>query len=211
LVLFVAAYSSYLVLTQVTTAIDPLNSRLLVPLYVPGVVLAAVAVDQLSSVVRSELGTRVIRIAGVVLVVWIAGQALTSAREVRYYRHDEDRYGVASSSEASLVAAVGRLPSGGVVYSNSPDLIWGVVHREPVINSPARIPYRTQQHVPVSEEFLLDAACRRTYLAWFKRPDGSLYTPTQLSTFARLDVMSEDGDGALYRVTRTSPRSGCRS
>jgi hypothetical protein len=213
LVVFTIGYASYIVIAQVTTAISPLDNRLLSPLYVPMVVLAVIALERCSNVLRPRVGTRALRVTGAVVLVLFTWQVITSARELRSATEDGAEYASSMWRDSTLVAAVGRLPAAAVVYSNQPPAIWAGLQRNQVINTPPRVTYRTDQRVDVAEQFLRDTACRPTYVAWFTigDPVPNLYSPAQLERVARFEVVSKTHDGTLFRARRNAPRSECHS
>lgn len=201
LVVFVGVYGAYLVVTQLSTAIDPLDTRLASPLWAPLVVLAAVALD--GSLARTGDGVLVRRCVGVVATLLLVVQLGAFVREATSSTLADIRDGVRSPASSELVAGVAALPAGTTLYSNGDRGLWEALRGTPaadlvVQGSPRRTPYRSDLRLPVPASFL-DSACRRPYLAWFDMADFHL-DPDELADHVSLTTVDTFADGTIYRI-----------
>lgn len=194
--IFAAAYVSYVVAAQLLTAIDPINTRLLAPVFVPLVVLATTAADYLVE----GAGARVC--LGAVLLTLVSLHALQAFSIVR----DGPSWGypLLTADDSKLAAAVAELPSGARIYSNAPDAIWTLTGRQPVSQAPwARAP-RSEETIEVPREFLDQVRCREVYLVWFEDSWRShFWTPEDLREIVALNPVAQVDDGTVYRVSPT--------
>ena len=110
-----------------------IGSRMLAPLVVPTVLLAAIGVDRRGTIAADRRRSRRIRLAAtavgvVVLAGWILDAVDTTAAA--------HRDGIGGRSEfwrrAALVADLASIPPDGVVVSNEPGPVWAVTGRPAV-------------------------------------------------------------------------------
>lgn len=196
-VVFGFVYVVYLIAAQLTTAFDQVNSRLLIPIFVPLVVVVCVVLEQLLNAVSTKL--RRVAVSVLMLAVVLQGVSFVNGA----VSGSTTGVGYASSEwkESELVAVTGRLPTSAVIYSSTPDGIWAVTRREPVMLSPRLNSYRSSRLVDeIPPAFLRDAACSEAYLAWFDDARTYLRTPEQLSEIATLEPLARTSDGTLYRL-----------
>ena len=81
MVLFVGTYAVWLVASELTTEIDAPGTRLMSPLYVPLLVIAAVTVDRLWMLVPKSRRRHILPIGAVLLSLLTIDQGLAFARE----------------------------------------------------------------------------------------------------------------------------------
>ena len=195
---FVVGYLAYMVVSELTTRIDPVNTRLLAPVFAPSVVLAAIAVQEL--VARDWRGHRrlVTRGLGVALVLWLGVSLTASAARARHVGQAGQVYSSESWQHSELAARVRDLPQESFVFSNHPDGIYYVASRQPIYLSPAA------DSIPSPEKVfrrqLNDSSS--VYLAWYTNSfRGSILTPGELRRRGlSLEPVTKTSDGVLYRV-----------
>jgi hypothetical protein len=195
---FVVSYLAYMVVGELTTSIDPLNTRLLAPAFAPSVVLAAIAVQELVTLDWRGSRRLVTRGLGVALVLWLGGSLAASAVRARHLGQAGQVYSSKSWQDSDLAARVRELPRAVVVFSNHPDGIYSVAGRQPVYLSPVK------GFVPSPDEArrrrLRDAP--GAYLAWYRNSfRGQALTPGELRRRGlSLEPVTKTSDGVLYRV-----------
>lgn len=195
---FGLGYTAYLVLAQLTTAFDGINSRLLSPIFVPLVVAVAVAIDRLAALTSERLR----RAVAVVLIGVVAVQAIAFVNDAVEAGRNGRGYARSAWQQSELADAVAELPDGVAIYASQPDGIWAATGRELVQMSPQlRALSSSDELVEISAEFLSAAACGEAYLAWFDS-NGRRYlrTPEQLAEVVTLTPVAESDDGTLYRL-----------
>jgi hypothetical protein len=117
LAVFSVAYLAVLLASAATTTIDPLDDRLLAPLFVPLVVLVVRTADEITP--RLARGALVIA-AGSAL--WALGQAVRSFDELEDLHRDGGGYAAARWQQSPTARSVPA--AGGLRYSNAPDALW---------------------------------------------------------------------------------------
>ena len=207
--LFIICYSTYLVLAEMVTAIDGIDSRLMSPLLVPLVVLLAVAVDR--SRFRRQARIRVQRLLTLIVAIGVTASILTVAKLAT----QPQGFAAREWRDSELIQAVRDLAPSAVIYSNYPDAIWAVSSRQPVYQAPLRTEYPSRRAAMKPRGFLTEVACHFTYLAWFSGgpAEGRPYvkTPSDLTRLVRVHRIQKTPDGSLYRLTsaRWDRRKSC--
>jgi len=197
-VVFGTGYTAYLVLAQLTTAFDGINSRLLSPIFVPLVIVAAVVLDRLASITPQRLRF----IVGVAIVGIIGVQALSFVNDTAQAARSGRGYSGAEWQQSELAAAVADLPGSAAVYASQPDAIWAATGRGLVSMSPRmRALSSTNELVEIPPDFITASNCGQAYLALFDANTRKyLRTPEQLAEVVTLTPVAEYPDGTLYRL-----------
>jgi hypothetical protein len=191
LVTFVIAYLVYITVSELTTSIDRIGSRLLSPIFAPSVVIGAIALQEVLGANRSDRH-RLLRwvTAGLsaTLVLWLAASLRSSVATARKSAAMGQGYTSTSWRTSELATVVRRLPLRSLVFSNADDGLYYVSRHQPVFSSRAL----RARPAPLS----------RAYLAWYARASDGGATPTELRGlgFALCEVATTK-DGTLYRLT----------
>jgi hypothetical protein len=196
---FLVGYGAYLVAAKLRTPIDALDTRLLSPLLVPGLIALGVLADRVSTASRPPLRSW-LRGAGLVLLALVLiSQATSFVRTWRATRFVSRS--AAAAPLSPLTRAALALKPGAPIYTDTPESIWLGGHRQPLYFSPEQHPYQSTGTEPIPAAFLRAAACRTGYLAWYEAtPRSYLYTPEQLSRDVTLTPVATEPDGTLYRL-----------
>lgn len=197
---FVTLYATFLAATQLTTAVDLVDSRLMSPLYVPLIVLGAVGLDRLAARVPERRAGVVVGGVAAVLVALLAVQTALFARSVRASAVNGEDYTARAWQNSPTVEAARRLPTDTAVYSNSPGGVWAATRREPVRRTPQARSYRSDESYEVPESFVRNTTCRESYLVWFDLKNDFHHSPAELARYVELDPVRVASDGAVYRI-----------
>jgi hypothetical protein len=180
----VGGYVAYLVVSELVTKIDPLGTRFLSPIYVPLLVLAAVAVEALLAD-RRHWG---IIGAATIVALWSIGSLVKS---VSYASQTRGGFAASNWASADFLAAVDALPSNSRIVSNVGDGIYYTTGREPIAlgpRDPATLRAAVRAGAPV-------------YLAWHVPNHRDVARPAQLRRDGfTLDAVARVPDGVVYRV-----------
>ena len=193
--------------------------RFLTPLYLPLVVVVAVAADGLLAFLR-EGGMRdgatarrwraARRLAGVALIagmtLWLVGQAVPNARAVAYANSDEFQGGYTTHPwlNSPTLRFVDEYPMDGIVYGNRPEVVY-LRNTGEALHIPLNLYRYEGGHVARLADWLVEAE-DGAWLVWFKRRGDGVYLPDaylpQMRVMARLRPVAEFVDGAIFRVDR---------
>lgn len=193
---FGLGYTAYLALAQLTTAFDPINSRLLSPIFIPLVVAVTVAIDRMAVLTPGRLR----RATAVVLIGVVAVQGASFAIDTVRWGTDGKGFATLKWQESELAAAAAKLPDQASVYSNRSVGLWAATGRAPLLDAPRATAYRSSQETPVPGAFIEAADCGETYLAWFTESAKKAGPPEELTEVVTLTPVSEFDDGTLYRL-----------
>ena len=176
--------------------------RYYLPVYVPLVVMAAVACDQLLRLPRARMpGARIGSVpllpAGILLVMslWVAYQVPGLAREMRR-EHPLDADVAARWADAALLRPLRELPPGEPLLSNAPHLLRA--HLD------ARGDYRMLDREYAAAVASIEAAPPGTRVVWFHLRAGNLrfaYGAPELRGLPGLEAAVERRDGIVFRAT----------
>lgn len=219
IVIFVGGYSGYLIAAQLVTAIDPLGTRLMAPLFVPMVVLAVVVGEAAVSALRSRAGgsapdlSRAKAVGAVIAVALVAVLMIQSVLFVLQVWESGSggvEYADREWTTSEFVEAGRSVPADASFYSNVPAGLWSVLRREPITRSPEQKARRSPDQVTMSQEFLEAVACTDAYLLWYDKGQGDyLFTPEELKSYVDLEVVKNPEDGTLYRLSSTADTFEC--
>lgn len=212
-VLLVAAvtYVLYLYAAELSTAIDPIDSRLLVPIYVPCVVLLVGLVDAvLSSHSLSNKSKQYTRLA---LVVFLCGQVLISLALVGDFALEGREFTATPWRTSPLVAASKTLVGVTAYYTNNPSGLWARLGEENIFALPESVSQARK-----------DLSCPGARVVFFTAPPGVYYggsnaVTSQISSVTLKTLKTElneksifvDSQGELLRPAKNmSARPHCR-
>src|SRR5439155_10078674 len=132
----VGAYSAFILVAKVVTNLDPVDTRLLSPLFIPLLVLGVVAIERLDLLMPARARSLITPVVVALLVLFMLGQALVFTREVRRSTLGGRGYASRSWQSSALANAAKEVPPTALLYSNDPWGIWAVDGREPILFSP---------------------------------------------------------------------------
>jgi hypothetical protein len=210
LLTFTLVYSFFIVASSVTTFIDRPSDRFLSPLFVPLVVLGAIALEYAGT--RRVGSYRTVGLAVVALAILglAADNAASTVREAARLHGKGTQYTTSVWRRSQLATEVKKLPDTVVVYSDAPRGLWAVSHHQPIYFPPAHVNMRLERVTVHSRRLLMQtAACRPTYLAWFWAYGDGVSSPTVLANYVTVSPVRTLRDGTLYRIGGASPPRKC--
>lgn len=212
--LFVLVYVAYMLWAQLTTALDAINSRLLSPIYVPILLIAAACVEWVVVRLRSRSQSLVLP-AMLVLAVFVLGQAAMTLRDVRTGMNQGLAFNSLEWTRSKLSQAAASVRDGAdeVFYANSPSGLWAATSIQPISDIPIR-GYRGTATEGELREFAEQVTCAGAdvYLTMYDRARNPMYTNPytieELETVVDLKVVATEADGVLYAVEPATDAEG---
>ncbi len=200
LALLVVVYVVYLAGSASVVAFGAIsNTRFMVPVFVPAVVIGAWMFEH----VRQRVGRQdVRRTITVVAAAWVALNVVWfAARAVRSAQDGAGGYANARYHNSQILKDVKRLDASIPAFSNDAPAVSLFVDRD-VRPSVARTYFQSDDQTGRLADFVRFVGCHaRVQLIWFlPNPRPYLYTPPQLSLKVRLDVVVKRADGVIYDV-----------
>lgn len=205
LVALVTIYGVYLVASASVVAFAAINTRLLVPIFVPIVVLVAWLFEEVRPAIRRPAIRMAITgaaLAWVVLsVVWFAGRAADSAE------NGAGGYASARWHNSQLLRAVRTLDFSVPTFSNDAPAISFFTGKHA---RAAAEKTRFQSDDPLAgglRDFVKVVQCQQhVTLVWFTpNPRPYMYDPEQLSASVALKPVLQTPDGVIYDVSPRKP------
>jgi hypothetical protein len=200
LTLLVVVYVIYLAGSASVVAFGAIsNTRFMVPVFVPSVVIGAWMFEHVRERIKREDVRRAVTIvagAWVALnVVWFAGRAVRSAQD------GAGGYATARYHNSQILKDAKRLDSSIPAFSNDAPAVSLFVGRD-VRPSVAKTYFQSDDQTGRLGAFVHLVDCRaRVQLIWLlPNPRPYLYTPAQLSQRVRLNVVVKRADGIIYDV-----------
>ncbi len=204
LTLLVVVYVVYLAGSASVIAFGAIsNTRFMVPVFVPAVVIGAWMFEHVRQRVRSADVRRAITVvaaAWVALnVVWFAARAVRSAQD------GAGGYASARYHDSQILKDVKRLDVSIPAFSNDVPAVSLFASRD-VRSSVARTYFQSDDQTGRLGDFVRFVGCHaRVQLIWFlPNPRPYLYTPGQLAQKVRLTVVVKRADGIIYDLTPLS-------
>jgi hypothetical protein len=205
LVIFIVAYSVFLLVSKCFfDAATPLDYRLLSPVFVAALTVAALLLPRLAS---AAPGVRLIPSALCLLA--IVAVYLFSAADFLDKSHREGQgYAARAWRDSPLVARLKALPGGLLVFSNDPDAIDYLTGR-PAVWLPNKIDTLTRRpndgYEPELAEMGEQLKKRAAVIVYFSAI-GHTFVPTQQELLDRfsLRAVAQEQDGVIYETAATA-------
>ena len=204
---FSIAYTAFIVWTSKTTAYDPIDDRLLSPLYPSLIILTAALLKPqtwCNQIVRS------FAIGAFCLLCVVAPLRATCLQVNRNASHGAGGYNSRDWQESETVTYFrqNKLPKQERVFSNTPEAL-SILADVSARMSPARREYNSEVPTGVSEDNLFrrysdfDGAL----LVWFQPNRGNfLFTLEELQNICDLKEIKALSDGTIYRIRGSKKR-----
>jgi hypothetical protein len=206
-VIFIAVYTVALEISSATTAYDPINYRLVSPLYVPTIVLVLSFVQKLAEPMERLFSKKDITRSLIVLSVILLLPALASNIGISRLRitqgagmYNTDRW---QHSEIVLYLRSHALDSHYPVYSNSADALY-ILTTVDARMSPAKTAYNSPVRLNTLSD--LDGSWPEVptaYLVWFDNSGRDfLFTFDELEAIVDVQSCGHFSDGTICLVSR---------
>ncbi len=203
---FVGTYSAF-VLTAGKVSGASVETRTVMPIYVPLVIIAAWLIENARTLALRRgrhpffPGRRAGLAIGVAFLlfygVWFAQNAWSDGTGRGYYNGP-------TVVDAPLARTVQHLPADALVVSNSPWALYYASGHQPIVAQPGPL-VPAASLVPATIQQLLHAACAQpVYVAWYGRPGTE--APTRVFPGLVLHSIHAVHDGTLYKL---SARTTC--
>jgi hypothetical protein len=205
LVLFVAVYVGYLVGTASLVAFGPIQTRFLIGVYVPLVVIGAWLFERAAR--RLDEQGRAVFTA--LVLVWIGCNVVWfGARAVEASRNGAGGYASRVWHESELMDDVAALDDDEPLVTNDSKAIEMFTGRQ-VAESVARTYVGSSTSTGDLAAFVAAVECEgRVGLVWFEGPGtrGRLFSPRALRRRLNVEPRIEREDGVIYDLTPREPR-----
>jgi hypothetical protein len=196
---FVLSYFGYMVWARTTSGFDPLSSRLMLPLLLPGALIVLWLVERLASTRVTATSRNVV--LALPLVV-LAPAVIAGFGEARSVRDAGNEYTNAAVREFTSSPILDKIPSECSLVSNDPWLLW-LTDREAQL-TPERV-----RELAIPPSMSLDdlarlAATSDVCLVWLNTGSTVFYEPDALQAVVGVEQIATDGFTTIYRLP---PRS----
>jgi hypothetical protein len=206
----VIVVSTLFVVVSHKTSGSDLSPRLLLPMWIPTIVLGAWLLDNLLTAGRRCHHDLLTRFVAIAMVGFLAGSMVWFIQQVAKGTDGTYRYSSTPSSE--IRSALAQLPGSARILSNNPWHVYLATDKQPVFLAPMKV-RPSFSHRPMSARAVTGTLCTRpVYVLWF----DSSPTTQQRSVRALLGegqlaltrVRRVDG-GTLYAIGRTDRSPAC--
>jgi hypothetical protein len=201
---FIVVYVIYLIGSASVVAFAAIDTRFMVPVYVPLVVFGAWAFER----IKGRLPTPRLRAFATVLgVIWIIANGLWfTGRAISYSRNGAGGYATERFQDSHILQDADRLDLTTLTVSNDPFAMSVLLDKNVRLSVAARY-FNSNSKATQLPAFLETIACaKHARLIWFEPNDRAyLYTPEELQGSLVLTPIVTRRDGAIYDVR---PRPG---
>jgi hypothetical protein len=205
LAIFVVAYVVFLLVSMTFfDALIPLNTRLLMPIYPPLLVLATAGALLIWDEVRASRWRAATALALLVLIAPVIVNAAGTAHWAQARHRKGQGYLSAAWRESEIIAEVRKVPEATPICSNAPDAIYVLTGRRvywlPTTQSRKRAQKNQRLGAAVAQMAQrLGPGGIIVYLAEVDRSDF-IASPGDLSGYLKLIKIKEVSDGQMYRI-----------
>jgi hypothetical protein len=196
LAVFVLCYSGYMVWARTTSGFDPLNSRLMLPIVLPAVLLVLSLVERGSTAVGRDLARGVVLALPAVLLLPLALNGVDTLRT----SHDVgNEYTNAAVRQFVASPILRQVPDDCALVSNDPWLLW-------LAGFEAQLSPESDREVAIPQSMTLDeftalASSQSICLVWLDTGSTVFYTPKELADVVRAQPIASDDFATIYRVS----------
>jgi hypothetical protein len=206
LVYFILLYTSGLIASATRIAFDPINHRLLAPIYVPFMLLVLFTIDNIAqSFSRMHFLKQALTVfLPIGFGLWLVYPFLYSGDLViNSIRNGAGGYSSKAWMNSELISYLKQHPLRGSVYSNAPHAIY-ILTGMSARPSPSKHSRDNSFISPVDDFQQLKksvASGNDTYVVWFENePLLSFYNIQELRSVFDLESVVKTSDGAIYLI-----------
>ena len=199
---FVVLYVAYLWFSELSTAINDVTTRLLVPVFAPIAVLAVVAIDAILDLDALRKRQWLSVVTAGVLVLGLGVFASKAVRHAQFVnRSGSDGSMPRASVVPDLVSALRTLPAGTPLYSNDPIDLYFATEHQPISFPNPGFPNSADKRYANRDGRGSDAPL---VLAWKEpNPKPALLSPDQLRDRGlTLDSVVTANGWTIYRMSK---------
>jgi len=210
IVVFVAFYLTFLIISSTTTAYDAIGDRFLSPIYVPLTILFLNLVQVMAEPFRGQIANKGLDFILIMsLLIWLLAYPI---RNVTISALNLAQTGQGYSSKAWVESQTVRyliqhrsLESQCAIYSNAPDAAYILADLTTKM-SPAKTFYNSPEKmndIANIESVWLQDDRNKTCLVWFDMVDRKyLFTIDELQTVVNMNLIARFNDGAIYTISQ---------
>ena len=207
LILLASIYVLFLAVSSSVAAYDPIDDRLLSPVYVPLTLFLLILLQALVDPYRRRFSKRLVdSFLAIGISVWLVFSIRSTVFSAADLNSNGQGYSgrVWKDSETVRYLVQHRaLGSGCMLYSNGPDVSY-ILAYPPTKMSPAKMEYNSPETVTCVDS-LRDSWPEESnvYLVWFDRIRRNyLFTVDELRSIANVELIASLEDGDVYSITR---------
>lgn len=196
---YLAVYLAFLIYGHLTATVDPVDFRLLAPVFTTGLILVCYAL--LTLVAAHGAAWRVVAVAALALTL-VANLISLVPRAARSTAADNELYNSPAMRDSALAASLAGLPPGGIAATDPVRAYW-VSGRVPSVQIPRRDYYWPPARTAADLEALRRAAAsKRIAFAAFFDLDTTAVTPRDVQDAGiGLRLLRTFADGSLWAVS----------
>lgn len=206
LIVFVAIYIAFLILSSTTTAYDKIDSRLLSPIYIPVTLLLLLFIEKLIKLLKIYTSSRLIAILPVAgIFIWFLYYPVkVTFAELNYRREfGAGGYNTKEWKESKLInyLQIDKLNNKNNLYSNAPDALY-ILTDIKSLSIPFKTAYNSDKRVNSLDEL------KKTWLKndtaniiWFNKIDRKfLFSIYELQQISDIQLIKSFSGGEIYQA-----------
>jgi len=202
-----ASFSCVYIVSLIITAeiiLIPLCFRLLVPIYVPLMILIFFTISNIPQLVNQHFFKKASNLFLIFIVtLWLVFSFLRVVKHTRYYlQNGAGGYSTVGWRNSELIRYLGEHPLNGYVFSNYSQGIYLLTGMYTRLSRPKYIYYFTKRaKVELLRYRSSKTRDRNTYLVWFEnKPGEDAYSPRKPHYVVGMKIVTKKSDGAIYLV-----------
>ncbi|NSW91617.1 MAG: hypothetical protein HPY74_13250 [Firmicutes bacterium] len=197
---FSFVYVGYLIISASAVAFDSINSRLLVPVYVPLIMTIFFTLNDIIALQNGKIRNIVIKCLFIVFYsIWLLYPISEITVSTRYSH--EKGAGILASEwwiNSGLMDYIRKLPGENRVYSNFPDAVY--IHTGKKAGYTPKKEGLAPYGLDKFKKSVENSDC--IYIAWFNMDTiNNIYCIDELKDYFTIQVVEKFPDGVIYKIT----------
>ena len=188
------SYSLFLIVSTAGVKVDPVNSRMLSPIFPLVILVVLVLVDSLvASIQRHAVIRKVLLVTG---VCWLLYPSVWIVSRLTRWKEDGIGYASRQYSESQLLSWLIDHPLTSPLMSNDPEAVYYVAGI-----TAHRLPAHERDNVT---DFQYVMASEQTFVVWFNDYlSKDCYNPSELKSLFTCTDFRKFEDGSIYKMSGT--------
>ncbi len=208
LILFISGYLLTLILISSIKAHNPIDSRLLSPVYIPGLILLLIILQACYNRIKSFKNVKLLKIVFFsILILSGVEPILHTIKMINYHYNNGEGYSgrlwEKENKKNWLISIKKNYIKNSAMYSNEPFEVYYLLNNYAKW-SPRKTFYDSEQiYIHLNDLNGVWPSEKRGYLVWFNQIEfhsTSLYTIRELKTVSDLKMIDSSDVGTLYSV-----------
>lgn len=201
LIIFTTVYTIFLIYSSTTTAIDPIDDRLLSPIYIPVIIIMLSIVQSIVKPFKEHHSEKSVNgFLVIIFSIWLICPLKGIISEAKNIFNHGAGYNTILWKDSEVIKYLSQHPlkKNRFVYSNAPDALYILAGLSAKF-SPSKTYYRSTK---MKDSISTWPIASTAYLIWFdNKPRDYLYTIEEMKSICNIFQIVKLDDGSIYTIS----------